>query len=338
MIKEIITVVISAVMILNSTSLFAAVQTENKDNVSLADVKLLLENQKKELQRNIIIYSGAGVAAISVAGGIYAYYARKQINLLRKENEILATKVANAETLISTIAKEHIASNRKIAKNAKLLKQSQFFMQECDEYIGQIVETLNSHTNSLNTIVETMEEVATTQTTASARRPVIGFRATAEIEPTVVEDALLANKKVLKNIGGKKSRLIGSVGLIVGGGVAIYYLTNSSPRQITAVSNKRIIFERNLNKAYDNDNGFFILDVLSHAGNDTDLTASIMYESIGSDKDFYARFIKQQREAELLYKEAELKNELADLSQDISGLGGQIKNGKLNLNNAIYSL
>ena len=115
-------------------------------------------------------------------------------------------------------------------------------------------------------------------------------------------------------------------------------MTNSSPKQITAVSNKRIIFERNLNKAYDNDNGFFILDVLSHAGNDTDLTASIMYESIGSDKDFYARFIKQQREAELLYKEAELKNELADLSQDISGLGGQIKNGKLNLNNAIYSL
>ena len=115
MLKKVVTAVLSAVMILNSVSLFA-VAAENKDSVSLTDVELLLEKQKMEFERNVVIYSAVGAGAVTVAGGIYAYYTQKHISTLKRNNKILSDKLSQAETLVNAVAKEMLPLIEKLPK------------------------------------------------------------------------------------------------------------------------------------------------------------------------------------------------------------------------------
>lgn len=331
MLKKVVTAVLSAVMILNSVSLFA-VAAENKDSISLTDVELLLEKQKMEFERNVVIYSAVGAGAVTVAGGIYAYYTQKHISILKRNNKILSDKLSQAETLVNAVAKENASFNRKIAKNAKLIKGNKVVIEGYGEYIGQIVEALNSHSEAINNIVEGIEKV--TVETEKPRRP-IGFHTQAEIQSNVAEDVLALDRKALRKVEGK----MGIIGLLVAGGITVYYMYSASNKAPAEISNKRIAFERNLKNAYDNDKGFFVMDVLAHANSDRHLTASILHESIGSNKDFYARFVKQQKEAEKLYKEGQLKKDLASLSDNNLDMKiNDLVNGQIFFNNRAYTL
>ena len=331
MLKKVVTAVLSAVMILNSVSLFA-VAAENKDSVSLTDVELLLEKQKMEFERNVVIYSAVGAGAVTVAGGIYAYYTQKHISILKRNNKILSDKLSQAETLVNAVAKDNASFNRKIVKNAKLIKGNKAIIGEYEQYIGQIVEALNSHGKAINQIVEGIEKVGAE--TEKPRKP-IGFHTQAEIQPNVAEDVFALDRKALRKIRGKA----GMIGLLIAGTVALCYMNSATNKAPATISNKRITFERNLKNAYDNDKGFFVMDVLAHANSDRHLTASILHENIGSDKDFYARFLKQYKEAARLYKEAQLKKELANLSDNNfdKGING-LENGQIVFNNRAYTI
>ena len=331
MLNKVVTAVISAVMILNSVSLFAAAPVSNKDSVSLMEVELLLEKQKMELERDVVIYSALGAGAITVAGGIYAYYTQKHLRILKQNNKMLADKLSQAENLLSTVAKENASFTKKISKNAKLIKGNKVVIEGYGEYIGQIVEALNQHSTAINSIVEGVEKV--TAEAEKPRRP-IGFHTQAQIEPEVAEDILSLDRKALRRMEGK----MGIIGLLIAGGITVYYMYSSTNNTAAEINNKRVAFVRSLNNAYDNDKGFFIIDVLAHAKIDRHLTAAILHENIGSDKDFYARFVNQQKEADKLYKEAQLQRDFVNLSDnswkmEINGL----ENNQISFNNRAYT-
>ena len=213
-----------------------------------------------------------------------------------------------------------------------MIKGNKVVIEGYGEYIGQIVEALNSHSEAINNIVEGIEKV--TVETEKPRRP-IGFHTQASIEPEIAEDVLALDRKALRKVEGK----MGIIGLLVAGGITVYYMYSASNKAPAEISNKRIAFERNLKNAYDNDKGFFVMDVLAHANSDRHLTASILHESIGSNKDFYARFVKQQKEAEKLYKEGQLKKDLASLSDNNLDMKiNDLVNGQIVFNNRAYTL
>lgn len=333
MLKKLITAVLSVFMLVNTASLSAFAQINKDEKISLAEVELLLSEQKREFDKDIAF--GVAGAATVIGGGIYAYYTQKQMNLLKKRNNVLSYKVSKLEGLVNSIAKDNATQNKKIAGNTKIVKQNRESIAAIWENVKSVVKAVNGHTEFLNqvasSVTEQTGEEASSVVAGGAAKPTqkkIGF---------VHYDSPTAEKKVkdllVKDINGLKGKA-GAVGLFIAGAVALYYVANESESGLTAISNKRAVFERSLKTAYDNDEGLFILDVFAHADSNFKMTASILHESISTDKDLYSRFVKQSKEAKMLAKEAALKNDLAALSfnmQDEKSAGTNLLNGNFNL-------
>ena len=334
MLKKLITAVLSVFIVVNTASLSAFAQINKDERISLAEVELLLSEQKREFDKDIAF--GVAGAATVIGGGIYAYYTQKQMNLLKKRNNVLSYKVSKLEGLVNSIAKDNATQNKKIASNTKIVKENRDAIASIWENVKNVVKAVNGHTQFLNQVAssvteQTGEEASSVVAGGGSAKPTqkkIGF---------VHYDSPTAEKKVkdllVKDINGLKGKA-GAVGLFIAGAVALYYVANESESGLTAISNKRAVFERSLKTAYDNDEGLFILDVFAHADSNFKMTASILHESISTDKDLYSRFVKQAKEAKMLAKEAALKNDLAALSfnmQDEKSAGTNLLNGNFNL-------
>lgn len=339
MLKKLITAVLSVFIVVNTASLSAFAQINKDEKISLAEVELLLSEQKREFDKDIAF--GVAGAATVIGGGIYAYYTQKQMNLLKKRNNVLSYKVSKLEGLVNSIAKDNATQNKKIAGNTKIVKQNRESIAAIWENVKSVVKAVNGHTEFLNQVASSV-----TEQTGEASSVVAGGGAAKPTQKKigfVHYDTPTAEKKVknllVKYFDGWESvskikGKAGAVGLFIAGAVALYYVANESESGLTAISNKRAVFERSLKTAYDNDEGLFILDVFAHADSNFKMTASILHESISTDKDLYSRFVKQSKEAKMLAKEAALKNDLAALSfnmQDEKSAGTNLLNGNFNL-------
>ena len=321
MLNKIITIVLSVFTVINTASLSAFAQVKNNEQISLAEVELLLSEQKREFDKDIAF--GVAGAATVIGGGIYAYYTQKQMNLLKKRNNVLSYKVSKLEGLVNSIAKDNATQNKKIAANTKVVKQNRESIAAIWENVKSVVKAVNGHTEFLNQVASSVTEQAGEGSAASAAGGGAAAATPKKRIGFVHYDTPTAEKKVknllVKYFDGWESvskirGKAGAAGLLIAGAVALYYVAYENDSGLTAISNKRVIFERSLKTAYDNDNGLFILDVFAHADNNFKLTASVLHESIATDKDLYSRFVKQSNEAKMLAKEAALKNDIASFS------------------------
>lgn len=314
MLRKIISVAMTVFMMIQGISapVFAASGADKQRNVTVEDIEQLLSSQEKELNKKISLYGAAGAAGTAlVGGGIYVYYTQKQIALLKKRNLVLSHKVSRIESMINAAVKDNVAINRKVAKNTKLVQTNKAYIDQLVKYVQDIIGALNSHSEAINSLAE---EAAEEATAAAPRRP-IGFNASmSQRAAKEAEEAATKSLKSLKNI----SKKAGIVGLVIAGLVTTAYIYNSYDKaNSTAISSKRIAYKRYLDNAYKNDEGFFVFDVLALSQEDRHMAASILHESIGSNADYYSRFVKQQQAAREAAYEANALNEIKDFSNNV---------------------
>lgn len=197
MLNKILSLILAGFIFLNSPlALFAQNSAENQ--VSLADIELLLEKQQKEYNKKVSIYGLSALGGVVIGGGIYAYYVNKQINILKKRNLTLSYKVSKTQSLADEIARSANSMNKKIAKNAKLVKGNKAYIDDLVKHIEEIIGALNTHTEVLNGIAEEVAEEAAEQ---APRRP-IGFHTRTTEEATKSVENLSKNFKKFKNKAG----------------------------------------------------------------------------------------------------------------------------------------
>ena len=315
MLKKIISIALTVFMMIQgiSTPVFASTGTGKNNNVTLEDIEQLLASQEKEFNKKVYVYGAAGAAgAALIGGGIYVYYTQKQIAMLKKRNLVLSYKVSKIENMINSAIKDNVSINRKVAKNTKLVQTNKAYIDQLVKYVEDIIGALNSHSEAINSLAE---EAAEEVVEAAPRRP-IGFTASAAVSKEAVkktEEKLTKNLKSFKNM----SKKAGIAGLFIAGVIAAAYIYNSTDKANTPVSSKRIAYKRYLDNAYKNNEGFFILDVLALSGEDRAMTASILHESVGTDRDYYDLFVKQQKSAKEAAYEAKAMEEIRDLSSNV---------------------
>lgn len=269
------------------------------------------------------IYGAIGISgAALISGGIYAFYAQRQINALRKRNIRLSNKISKIEGVIKGLSKDNVSFGKELANNVSLAMENRKYIEALGGNFDELANLVEEQAEKINTVSQKLESFNKSGGKAfSFKRRRIGFSLSANKTADKVAE------RQLKNLG--KGGILGLITVGVLMGVYMSLVSGEASRAQAAVSNKRAAFKRYLDKAYKNDEGFFIFDVLALSSENRTLTASILYENIGKTSDYYKLFSVQRAAAEKAAKEIGFYSAESNKRELIGLIKNEEKAGKM---------
>ena len=343
--KKIISAILTVFMMIQGISapLFAQSEGGNQKSVTVEDIERLLASQEKEFNMKLSIRTSAAAitGAVVMGGGIFAYYTHKRITgfqnqiarflgeiaglqdeiagldkqlaSLDSRNSLWLNKLPKMEKTIDEIIKTSVTINAKAAEASKLGKTNREYLEQLAIKMNELIDLLNYHGDMIDDLKEVYQRMSG-GASGQGSSPKIGFYVRGAEEKTVkMEKDLGKNLKSLKNIGKKA----GLLGLLAAAVITTLYVYNKSEELSSApLANKRAEYKRYLDDAYKNDEGFFILDVLALSYENRKMTASLLYENIGKDRDYYKLFLEQHKLVKEAACEAKAKGEIRGLISD----------------------
>ena len=89
-----------------------------------------MSQQENEIRRDIYVYGAIGISgAALISGGIYAVYAQRQINALRKRNIRLSNKISKIEGVIKGLSKDNVSFGKELANNVSLAMENRKYIE-----------------------------------------------------------------------------------------------------------------------------------------------------------------------------------------------------------------